>query len=45
MIRIEAGELNKDQIIQSFVKLSVLVNRQSGEIGNHSRVSRRRGLL
>ena len=45
MIRTESGELNKDQIIQSFVKLSVLVNRQSGEIRNHSRVSRRRGLL
>ena len=45
MIRTEVGELNKDQIIQSFVKLSVLVNRQSGEIRNHSRVSRRRGLL
>lgn len=45
MIRTEVGELNKDQIIQSFVKLSVLVNRQSGEIRNHFRVSRRRGLL
>lgn len=37
---VEVGELNKGHVIQSFVKASVLVNRQSKKVRNHSRYFR-----